>query len=157
MARSENLVILIGNIGQDAETKHTPGGTAVTNFSIATSRRWKDKNSDEWKEETEWHRVTLWQSENLAGYLKKGTQVYVKGRLQTRSYEKDGQKHYATDIVAETVNLLGGNPDGGGERATGNRGDGVVSRPRSSQPASTGRSAPAGRLPDLIDDPEVPF
>lgn len=150
MARTENLVILIGHLGKDAETRHTPGGSAVTNFSVATSRRWKDRQTEEWKEETDWHNVTIWQAENLAQYLKKGTQVYVKGRLQTRSYDKDGVKHYATDIIADTVNLLGGNPDG--ERQAPRGDAGIVSRPRSSQPAQRS-SAP---LPDMNDD-DVPF
>jgi single-strand DNA-binding protein len=92
-SRSVNKVILVGHLGKDAETKFTPGGAAVTRFSVATNRRWKDKQSGEWKEETDWSNVVLWQSENLANYLTKGKQVYVEGRLQTRSYEdKDGKK-----------------------------------------------------------------
>jgi len=94
-SRSVNKVILVGHLGRDAETKFTPGGAAVTRFSVATSRRWKDKDSGEWKEETDWSNVTLWRSENLANYLTKGKQVYVEGRLHTRSYEdKDGKKVY---------------------------------------------------------------
>ena len=108
-SRSVNKVILIGHLGRDAETKFTPGGAAVTRFSVATNRRWKDKDSGEWKEETDWSNVVLWRSENLANYLTKGKQVYVEGRLQTRSYEdKDGKKVYATEVVAEDVILLGG-------------------------------------------------
>jgi hypothetical protein len=91
--RSVNKVILVGNLGRDAETKFTPGGSSVTKFSVATARRWKDQQSGEWKEETNWSNVTLWRAENLAPYLTKGKQVYVEGRLQTRSYEdKDGKK-----------------------------------------------------------------
>src|SRR2546422_10098052 len=108
-SRSVNKVILVGNLGKDAETKFTQGGTAVTKFTIATGRRWKDKQSGEWKEETDWHNVVLWQAENLANYLLKGKQVYVEGRLHTRSYDdKDGKKQYFTEVVAEDVILLGG-------------------------------------------------
>jgi single-strand DNA-binding protein len=105
----------MGNIGKDAETKFTPNGISRSIFSLATSRRWKDKQSGEWKEETDWHNVVLWKSENLAGYLLKGKQVYVEGRIQTRSYEtKSGEKRYATEIVADELILLGG-----GERKHG--------------------------------------
>ena len=84
---------LVGHLGRDAETKFTPAGVAVTKFSVATNRRWKDQQSSEWKEETDWTNVVLWRQENLANYLTKGKQVYVEGRLQTRSYDdKDGKK-----------------------------------------------------------------
>lgn len=106
MTRSVNMAILVGNLGKDAETKFTPSGVAKTTFSVATVRRFK--SGDEWKEETEWHNVILWKSENLAQYLTKGKSVYVQGRIQTRSYDKDGEKRYITEIVADTVNLLGG-------------------------------------------------
>ena len=102
MARSVNKAILVGNLGRDAETKFTPGGAAVTRFAVATSRRWKDQASGEWKEETDWSDVTLWRAENLSTYLTKGKQVYVEGRLQTRSYEdKDGKKVYRTRAQAK--------------------------------------------------------
>src|ERR1700757_4423430 len=111
-SRSVNKVILIGHLGKDAETKFTPAGAAVTKFSVATNRRWKDQQTGEWKEETGWANFVLWRSENLANYLTKGKQVYVEGRLQTRSYEdKDGKKVYATDVVAGGGVLLSG---GGG-------------------------------------------
>jgi single-strand DNA-binding protein len=113
MSRSVNKVILVGHLGRDAETGFTPSGIASTKFSIATSRRWKDQASGEWKEQTDWTNIVLWRSEKLAEYLKKGKQVYVEGRLQTRSYEKDGVKHYVTEVVAENVVLLGA---GSGER-----------------------------------------
>ncbi|HEX4230293.1 MAG TPA: single-stranded DNA-binding protein [Bryobacteraceae bacterium] len=114
-SRSVNKVILVGRLGQDAETTFTPSGTAVTRFSVATSRRWKDQQTNEWKEETNWTKVTLWRQENLSNYLTKGTQVYVEGRLQNRSYEdKDGKKVYATDVIAEEVILLGGRGDTAG-------------------------------------------
>ena len=139
-SRSVNKVILIGHLGRDAETKFTPGGAAVTKFSVATNRRWKDKDSGEWKEETDWSNVTLWRSENLANYLTKGKQVYVEGRLQTRSYEdKDGKKVYATDVVAEDVILLGG--QGGGRSGGDEYSQQPVSQPRGSAPSRTPVSA----------------
>ena len=126
-SRSINKVILVGHLGKNAEGKFMPSGVHVARFSVATSRRWKDKGSDDWKEETEWTNVSFWRSENLVPYLTKGKQVYVEGRLQTRSYEKDGEKRYSTELVAEEVILLGG----GGEK----QGDGgLVSQPSSSRP-----------------------
>lgn len=108
MPRSVNKVILIGHLGKDAETRFTPNGTAVVNFSLATSRKWKTQDG-EWKEETDWHRVTLWNGEKVANYLTKGKPVYIEGRIQTRSYEdKEGRKVYVTEIVAENLILLGG-------------------------------------------------
>lgn len=108
-ARSVNKVTLIGHLGRDAETSYTGSGVAVTKFSLATSRRWKDQQSGEWKEETDWSRVVLWRGENVAPYLTKGKQIYVEGRLQTRSYDdKDGKKVWATDVIADEVILLGG-------------------------------------------------
>src|SRR2546425_11858889 len=108
-SRSVNKVILLGNLGKDAETKFTPNGVARSTFTIATSRRWKDQQSGEWKEETDWHNVVLWRAENLANYLLKGNQMYVGGRLQTRNYEdKDGKKQYFSEGVADDVRLLGG-------------------------------------------------
>lgn len=157
-SRSVNKVILIGHLGRDAETKFTPGGAAVTRFSVATNRRWKDKDSGEWKEETDWSNIVLWRSESLANYLTKGKQVYVEGRLQTRSYEdKDGKKVYATEVVAEDVILLGGQ-GGGGSRGGGDE--------YSQQPVSQPRSAPRSSAPAQpaddqfgqgITDDDVPF
>ena len=116
-SRSVNKVILVGHLGRDAETKFTPAGVAMTKFSVATNRRWKDQQSGEWKEETDWANVVLWRQENLANYLTKGKQVYVEGRLQTRSYDdKDGKKQYMTEVVAEDVILLGGRGGDGGGR-----------------------------------------
>lgn len=95
MARGLNKVMLIGNLGKDAETRYTPSGAAVTNFSIATTRGVKDGQSGEWRDETDWHDIVLWRGENVSNYLNKGTQVYVEGRLQTRSWEdqKIGRAH----------------------------------------------------------------
>ena len=105
-SRSVNKVTLIGHLGRDAETAYTASQTAVTKFSVATNRRWKDQQSGEWKEETNWTNVVLWRGENVAPYLTKGKQIYVEGRLQTRSYDdKDGKKVWTTEVVAEDVIL----------------------------------------------------
>ncbi len=160
-SRSVNKVILVGHLGRDAETKFTPGGAAVTRFSVATNRRWKDKDSGEWKEETDWSNVVLWRSENLANYLTKGKQLYVEGRLQTRSYEdKDGKKVYATEVVADDVILLGGQGGGGGRGGGG--GDEYsqqpVSQPRSApRAAAQSQPAPDENFGQGITDDDVPF
>ena len=104
-----NKVMLIGRLGQEPEAKYTPNGTAVSNFSIATSEKWKDKASGEWNEKTEWHRIVSWnkQAEFCNQYLKKGSLVYIEGKLVTRSWDdKEGQKRYMTEVVANTVQLL---------------------------------------------------
>ncbi|MDL1963013.1 MAG: single-stranded DNA-binding protein [Deltaproteobacteria bacterium] len=105
-----NKVILIGRLGRDPEVRYTPDGAAVANFSIATSEEWKDKATEEKKERTEWHRIVAFRrlGEICGEYLSKGKQVYVEGRLQTRSWEKDGVTRYTTEIVAYDVQFLGG-------------------------------------------------
>lgn len=160
MARSVNKVILIGNLGRDAETKFTPQGVAVSRFSIATTRRIKDNSTGDWKDETDWNNVVLWRNENLAQYLTKGKQIYVEGRLQTRSYDdKDGNKRYSTEVVAEEVMLLGGRGEGGE-----GGGGGMMSAPRSASPRPSGgggsAAKPAGNYDDFdpgIADDDVPF
>ncbi len=119
---SVNKVILIGNLGADPELKYTPTSRALCNLRIATTDVFKDKSGQR-QERTEWHRVTVWgdQAENCSKYLAKGRSVYIEGRLQTRSYDKDGQKHYATDVVADRVVFLG---SGGGGGAAGQAGEG---------------------------------
>ena len=113
-----NKVIILGNLGRDPDLRYTQGGSAVASLSVATTRKWTDKGSGERKEETEWHRVSVFgkSAEHCGNYLTKGRQVYVEGRLRTRSYDKDGQKHYTTEIVADTVQFLGGKGEGGGQR-----------------------------------------
>jgi single-strand DNA-binding protein len=106
MSKSVNAVQLLGHLGRDAEVRHTPSGKAVVGFSVATSRRFKQGN--DWKSETDWHDIVFWNGENVAPYLTKGTQVYISGRLQTRSWEQDGHKRYKTEVVAQDVILLGG-------------------------------------------------
>jgi single-strand DNA-binding protein len=112
---SVNKVILIGNLGADPELKYTPSSRPLCNLRIATTDVFKDKSGQR-QERTEWHRVTVWgdQAENCNKYLSKGRSVYIEGRLQTRSYDKEGQKHYATDIVADRVVFLGSGSGGGG-------------------------------------------
>ena len=119
MAKSVNKVILIGNLGKDPEVKYTPSGTAMAKFTLATNERYKDKDG-QWQDRTEWHNVVAWNKlGEIAGeYLKKGRPVYIEGRLQTRSWEKDGQKHYKTEVVASDLVLLGGRETGAGSRAS---------------------------------------
>jgi single-strand DNA-binding protein len=104
-----NKVILIGNLGSDPEVRYTPDGTAVANFNIATSDEWTDKDSGERKKRTEWHRIVAWRrlGEICGEYLSKGKQVYVEGKLQTRSWEKDGVTRYTTEVIASDVQFLG--------------------------------------------------
>ncbi|MBL0161972.1 MAG: single-stranded DNA-binding protein [Bryobacterales bacterium] len=165
-SRSVNKVILVGNLGKDAETRFTTSGVAMSRFTVATSRRWKDTATGDWKEETDWHTVVVWRQENLAQYLTKGKQVYVEGRLQTRSYEdKDGQKKYSTEVVADDVILLGGRGEGGGgggsDEGWGEASQrGPVSAPRSAQPRPAASPAPAKAEPEFgggISDDDVPF
>ena len=162
-SRSVNKVILLGHLGKDAETRFTPQGTAVTNFTLATNRRWKDQQTGDWKEETDWHNVVLWRSENLSNYLQKGKQVYVEGRLRTRSWDdKDGNKRYTTEVVADDVILLGGRGDAEGAPAySGGGADQPVSMPRSAQRPRPQAAAPTA-APDPygdqgVGDDDVPF
>ncbi|HEY7211381.1 MAG TPA: single-stranded DNA-binding protein [Bryobacteraceae bacterium] len=157
-SRSVNKVLLIGNLGRDAETKFTPSGAAVTRFSVATTRSWKDQQTNEWKEETNWTNVVLWRQENLANYLTKGKQVYVEGRLQTRSYDdKDGKKVYATEVVADEVILLGGRGEsgveGGGQGAA--RSSGAPQRGRGAASGAAAADDDFGGM--QITDDDVPF
>jgi single-strand DNA-binding protein len=164
-SRSVNKVILVGNLGRDAETKFTASGAAVTRFSVATTRSWKDQQTNEWKDETTWTNVTVWRQENLANYLTKGKQVYVEGRLQTRSYDdKDGKKVYATDVVAEEIILLGGRGDSAGFEP----GAAGTARPSSAPPRARSQGASAAPAPSHgpeedpfagqgITDDDVPF
>jgi len=156
-SRSVNKVILLGHLGRDAETAFTASQTAVTKFSVATSRRWKDQQSGEWKEETNWSNVILWRGENVAPYLLKGKQVYVEGRLQTRSYEdKDGKKVWVTEVVADEVILVGSRGEGGG--GGGAPDDYGQEQPMRSAPRprqATAPSAPPSN--EGIGDDDVPF
>ena len=111
MSRGVNKVILVGNLGQDPEVKYMPNGGAVTNVTVATSESWKDKNTGEQQEKTEWHRVVMFKrlAEIAGEYLKKGSKVYIEGKLQTRKWQdKDGADRYTTEIVANEMQMLGG-------------------------------------------------
>jgi len=110
-----NKVMLIGHLGKDPELKYTPGGAAVATVSLATNEPFKDKDGN-WQERPEWHRLVIWnkQAENAAEFLKKGSPVFVEGRLQTRNWEKDGQKHYTTEIVVQNFQILSRKEGGGG-------------------------------------------
>ena len=166
---SVNKVILVGNLGRDAELRYTPGGAAVATLNMATTETWNDKSGQR-QEKTEWHRVVFWGkvAESLTEYLTKGKQVYVEGRLQTRSYDdKDGKKVWSTEVVADDVILLGGRGGeagmGGGEEfGAGAAGGGMQSMPRSAQqrrPAAA--PAPGGGSSSGFDagitDDDVPF
>jgi single-strand DNA-binding protein len=154
---SVNKVILIGNLGADPELKYTPSQRPLCNLRIATTEVYKDKSGQR-QEKTEWHRVTVWgdQAENCNKYLSKGRSVYVEGRLQTRSYDKDGQKHYATDVVADRVVFLGG---GGGE-GRGGEARGGEARGKSGGFGGRSDSGPADEpgegAPPASDD-DIPF
>ena len=138
---SVNKVILIGNLGRDPEVRYAPSGSAICNVTIATSRQWKNKDSGERQEETEWHRVVFYDrlAEIAGEYLKKGKSVYVEGRLKTRKWtDKDGVEKYTTEIIAQEMTMLGGREGGGGGGYGGD--DGGMGESRDSRPA---RSAPA--------------
>ncbi|HLH44835.1 MAG TPA: single-stranded DNA-binding protein [Bryobacteraceae bacterium] len=158
-SRSVNKVILIGHLGRDAETAYTASQVAVTKFSVATSRRWKDQQTGEWKEETDWTRVVLWRGENVAPYLTKGKQVYVEGRLQTRSYDdKDGKKVWTTEVIADDVILLGGRGETGG--LAGGPDEYSQEPAMRSAPRSRPAAAPVASSPpssEGITDDDIPF
>lgn len=152
MPRSVNKCILIGNLGQDPELKYTADGRPVANISVATSESWKDKHTGEKKEKTEWHRVVAWGklAEIIGEYAKKGRQVYVEGKLQTRSYEHDGVKKFSTEIILDnrgTFQLLGKNEQGPGQYDPGTKYK-YPSPPRPPQPGDAGTD---------YDDSDIPF
>lgn len=151
---SMNRVILVGNLGADIELRYTPGGTAVGNVRLATTETWNDKNSGERREQTEWHRVVLWgkQAETLQEYLKKGRQICVEGRLQTRSWEdRDGNKRYTTEVRSDRVVLLGGRrEDGDGGR------QGSYAREQESPRGGPAPAPDGGGGADLTED-DIPF
>jgi single-strand DNA-binding protein len=147
---SVNKVILVGNLGRDAELRYTPGGSAVATLNLATTEVWNDKQQQR-QEKTEWHRVVLWgkQAESLQEYLTKGKQIYVEGRLQTRQWDdKDGNKRYTTEIKADRITLLGGG--GGGAGRSMDRG---MER---SAPQMTGHGGDEPPMEPITDD-DIPF
>lgn len=159
---SVNKVIIVGNLGRDPETRYMPNGEAVTNIAVATSESWKDKNTGEKKELTEWHRITFYRklAEVAGQYLKKGSQVYVEGKLQTRKWtDKDGVERYTTEIIADTMQMLGSRQGmGGGAPMDDDYASSAPAPARSggSAPAARGSSAkPAPNFSDMDDD--IPF
>jgi single-strand DNA-binding protein len=158
MAGGINKVILIGNLGADPEVRFTPSGQAVANFRIATSESWNDKTSGQKQERTEWHRIVVWGklAELCGEYLKKGRQCYVEGRMQTREWmDKENKKNYTTEVVANTVQFLGG---GAGAGRSGGEG---YSGPRGSADSSSGPSQGGSPPPDDFGGPppadDIPF
>lgn len=138
MARGINKCILVGNLGADPEVKYTSSGSCICEIRIATSESWKDKQTGEQQERTEWHRITFFgKLGEIAGeYLKKGSQVYVEGKIRTDEYERDGVKKYSTKVIADEMQMLGGKPGGDSERQS--------SSPRSKPPQQPARaSAPS--------------
>ena len=147
---SVNKVILVGNLGRDAELKFTPSGFPISSFSLATTDRRKDKDNN-WQEKTEWHRIKLLgkQAESLQDYLKKGKQIYVEGRLETRSWDdKDGQKRYMTEIIADRIQLLG---SAGGGRGSSSRGGDDMGDPFDDHGGG------GGSMPGDVADDDIPF
>lgn len=176
MARGVNKVILVGTCGQDPEVRYLPNGNAVTNLSLATSEQWTDKQTGQKVEKTEWHRVSMFgKVAEIAGeYLRKGSQVYIEGKLQTREWEKDGIKRYTTEIVVDmqgTMQLLGGRPQQGDQQGQGGMSNSAPrpqqSRPQQSQPTQQpqreSRPAPQQQAapqpaPDFDSfDDDIPF
>ncbi|MGB5489800.1 MAG: single-stranded DNA-binding protein [Woeseiaceae bacterium] len=156
MARGINKVIIVGNLGQDPETRYMPSGSAVTNFTVATNESWKDKQTGEQKDRTEWHRVAMFNrlAEVAAEYLRKGSQVYIEGKLRTRKWQgQDGNDRYTTEIIADEMQMLGGRGDGGGG---GNFGGGKPSQGGSKPSQGGGGDAPPQPGPDDFDD-DIPF
>ncbi len=152
---SVNKVILIGNLGRDPETRYMPDGGAVTNVSVATTEAWKDKNGDK-QEKTEWHRVAFFgKLAEIAGeYLKKGSQVYVEGRLQTRKWQdKDGNDKYTTEVVANAMQMLGSRQGMGGAGAEREASEAREPRGGGAKPAPA--KATGGKFDDFEDD--IPF
>ena len=146
MARGINKVIIVGNLGGDPETRYMPSGSAVTNLTVATNESWKDKQTGEQKERTEWHKVAMFNrlAEVAAEYLRKGSQVYIEGKLRTRKWQdKDGNDRWTTEVVADEMQMLGGRSGGGGGSASMNQDPGPA-------------SAPAQPDPDAFDD-DIPF
>ncbi|PIE61354.1 MAG: single-stranded DNA-binding protein [Desulfobacterales bacterium] len=176
-----NKVMLIGNLGRDPEIRYGQSGTAVVNFTMATSDQWTDKNTGERQERTEWHRIVVFgkQAETCEKYLSKGSKIYVEGRLQTRSWEREGQTHYTTEIVVSNFQFLGGRTEnqGGGYQNQGgyqqggggyqNQNQGGYQQPpqQGSAPAPNSNNfqdhtSPGGGMtsgPDPIPDDDIPF
>jgi single-strand DNA-binding protein len=149
---SVNKVIIVGNLGRDPETRYMPSGDAITNIAVATTDKWKDKSTGEQKEATEWHRISFFgRLAEVAGqYLKKGSQVYIEGKLRTRKYtDKDGVEKYSTEIVADVMQMLGSRQGGGAAQmddAAASRGSAAAAPTSARQPANIN-----------LEDDDIPF
>jgi len=161
MARGINKVILVGNLGADPDTRYMPSGKAVTNIRIATSESWKDKQTGDMQERTEWHSVVLYDKlgEIAAEYLRKGSQVYIEGSLRTRKWQdKEGKDRYTTEIIGQNMQMLGGRGGGGGGGGGGGfGGDDEQPRRSSSRPQQSERSAPPPADDGGGFDDDIPF
>ncbi len=156
MARGVNKVILIGNLGQDPETRYLQDGNPVTNCSLATSQTWRDRETGQQNERTEWHRIVFFRrlAEIAGEYLKKGSRVYIEGQLRTRQWERDGQKHYTTEIVANEMQMLDSRGDGAGGGGYG----GGSSSSGGSQPSGGSKNDQDFSAPPPEDfDDDIPF
>ncbi len=160
---SVNKVIIVGNLGRDPETRYMPNGEAVTNIAVATTDTWKDKQTGEKKEQTEWHRITFYRrlAEVAGQYLKKGSQVYIEGRLQTRKWtDKENIERYTTEIIADTMQMLGSRQGMGGGSAMDDdysAGSAPATAPRQNS-APARQSAPSKPAPNFSDmDDDIPF
>ena len=163
MARGINKVILVGNLGNDPDVKATQGGTTITTISVATSEQWKDKQTGQAQERTEWHRVKFFgRLAEIAGdYLRKGSQVYIEGSLRTDKYtDKNGVERYSTDIIANEMQMLGGRGEGGGQGGGGNYERGSRPAPaqrREAAPSRAAAPAPSAGFDDVPFDDDIPF
>jgi single-strand DNA-binding protein len=163
MARGINKVILVGNLGNDPDVKATQGGTTITTISVATSEQWKDKQTGQAQERTEWHRVKFFgRLAEIAGdYLRKGSQVYIEGSLRTDKYtDKNGIERYTTDIIANEMQMLGGRGDGGQGGGGGNYDRGSRQAPaqrREPAPSRAPAPAPSAGIDDVPFDDDIPF
>jgi len=161
MARGVNKVILVGNLGKDPETRYMPSGSAVTNLTLATSESWKDKQSGEAQERTEWHKVAMFGrlAEIAAEYLRKGSQVYIEGKLRTRKWQdKEGKDRWTTEIVADEMQMLGSKGGGGASAGASAMGAGAAAGGSGSGGSGSGRAAvnDSGAPPGDFDD-DIPF
>ena len=160
MARGINRVILIGNLGQDPETRYLPSGGAVTNVSLATTESWRDRESGEQRDRTEWHRVVFFRrlAEIAGEYLKKGSKVYIEGQLRTRQWEREGQKHFTTEIVANEMQMLDSRGEGGSSNySSQGGGQSSYGGGNASGDASASNNSGFSEPPPADFDDDIPF
>lgn len=156
---SLNQVNLIGRVGQDPDVKYLPNGDAVANVSLATSEKWRDKNTGEMKEETEWHRLTFYGklAETVGKYVTKGSQIYVQGKNKTREWEKDGIKRYTTEVKCHEMKMLGGKPEGAGQGRDSNNQAPRQQQQRPQQQQQQRSAPPQPQQQGNQFDDDVPF